>query len=245
MTQEQIDKIQKALEKAQQIGASSAVKIEVGPDGVVRESISSVDDVPKFERIWSFTKGEDKYMIGLNCRPADDALRSQLGLDEAGLVVESVFDDTPAKKADIRKHDILIKTDDKKLRTVEELTKAVQVAGKHEGSMQLTVIREGKQLELQVTPAARKPVTLDANDVIILDGDRDKWTERMKAVDPDELQKYFESWRNIGPGIIRYRWQQDEDLESLKEQVEQLKEQLEELRKELKRELEKSKAFAD
>jgi hypothetical protein len=67
------------------------------------------------------------------------------------------------------------------------------------------------------------------------------WNEQINTIEPEDLKKYFESWYNIGPGIIRYRWSQDGevDIRSLKEPMEQLKQQLEELKEELK-ELRKS-----
>lgn len=50
-----------------------------------------------------------KYWVGLHCVDAGEALRQQLGLEEGvGLIVESVTDEAPAKKAGIQEHDVLL-----------------------------------------------------------------------------------------------------------------------------------------
>lgn len=94
------------------------------------------------------------YWIGLGCAPAGDALRSQLGLEEGqGLVVESVMPDTPAAKAGIQLHDVLIKAGDKPLGGLPDLLDAVEAAKENELTLEL--IRGGKSRKIAVTPAKR------------------------------------------------------------------------------------------
>ncbi len=94
------------------------------------------------------------YWIGLGCAAAGDALRSQLGLEEGqGLVVESVIPDTPAAKAGIQRHDVLIKAGDKPLGGLPDLLDAVEAAKENELTLEL--IRGGKSRKIAVTPAKR------------------------------------------------------------------------------------------
>src|SRR5205807_636111 len=66
------------------------------------------------------------YWIGLICNPPDDALRAQLKLKDAGLVVREAVPDAPAAKAGIKVHDILLAAGDKELRDVRDLMDAVE-----------------------------------------------------------------------------------------------------------------------
>eukprot|EP01048_Picozoa_sp_COSAG05_P039507 COSAG05_NODE_19678_length_289_cov_0.815789_1_plen_96_part_11 len=61
------------------------------------------------------------FAIGSIYRPVNEAMRSQLGLGDRGLLVLSVSNDSPAAKAGIEKHDVLIFADDKELETKQGL----------------------------------------------------------------------------------------------------------------------------
>lgn len=111
-----------------------------------------------------------KYWVGLLCVDAGEVLRQQLGLEEgAGLVVESVTDEAPAKKAGIQKHDVLLSvqlpSDDSKaeprlLKGVMALIESIQRA--ETKPLKLTLLRRGQKQTIEVTPAERPqtPVTL-------------------------------------------------------------------------------------
>jgi membrane-associated protease RseP (regulator of RpoE activity) len=92
------------------------------------------------------------YWLGMACSEAGAALRAQLGLPEGqGLVVERVVADSPAAKAEIRQHDVLLKAGDKPLKEVQNLIDAVQQSDGKELSIEL--IRGGKTQVVAVTPA--------------------------------------------------------------------------------------------
>ena len=104
-----------------------------------------------------------KYWVGLLCVDAGEALRQQLGLEEGvGLVVESVTDEAPAKKAGIQRHDVLLsitlpsddpKAEPKALKGVLALIESVQKA--ETKPLKLTVLRRGQKQTVEVTPAER------------------------------------------------------------------------------------------
>jgi hypothetical protein len=100
-----------------------------------------------------------KFWIGVGCEPAGDALKAQLGL-EHGLVVQSVGDDTPAAKAGIRQHDVLLQFGEQKLAGLDDLIAAVD---KSEGKpAAVKLLRGGKQQEVEVTPSQRPDVRYTA-----------------------------------------------------------------------------------
>jgi membrane-associated protease RseP (regulator of RpoE activity) len=100
------------------------------------------------------------YWLGIECRPVPPVLATQLALPEGeGVYVESVVPESPAAKAEILRHDILLKAGGAKLDSVPAL---VDVVAASEGKpIALELIRAGKRLELEVTPGERPVVIRD------------------------------------------------------------------------------------
>ena len=105
-----------------------------------------------------------KYWIGLLCVDPGDALRAQLGLGEGvGLLVEAVTDESPAKRAGIVQHDVLVTLNDKNnstirvLKQVKELIAEVQTA--ETKPLIVEVIRKGQRQMIEVVPAERPKPT--------------------------------------------------------------------------------------
>ena len=95
-----------------------------------------------------------KYWLGVQCEPASEALRDQLGLPkDQGLVVVRVVAGAPAGKADIRPNDLLLTAGGKKLNAVADLAAAVEAA--KEESLKLQLLRGGKTIDVAVRPALR------------------------------------------------------------------------------------------
>lgn len=105
------------------------------------------------QRQWNvvtFISG-DQYRIGVRVAEADEALRSQLGLSgDQGLVVTEVVEESPAAKAGIELHDILLEFGGKPLKTTEDLTSQVQEVGDRAATMEF--IRKGERQSVRVTP---------------------------------------------------------------------------------------------
>ncbi len=98
---------------------------------------------------------EPAYWIGLRGRSVEDAvLRTQLQLAEGtGIAIEDVVPDSPAEKAGLRKHDIILRANDDMVDSMEVLQQHVQT-GK-EMPIELKILRLGKEETVAVTPAQR------------------------------------------------------------------------------------------
>jgi membrane-associated protease RseP (regulator of RpoE activity) len=96
------------------------------------------------------------FWIGVTVSSVEPALRTQLRLpDKQGLLVIDVMKDSPAAKAEVKVHDILLKIIDKPLDSQQTLLELVQSAG--EKPVQLELVREGRTQKIDVTPERRKP----------------------------------------------------------------------------------------
>jgi hypothetical protein len=94
---------------------------------------------------------QQHYWLGLECRPAPGLVREQLNLPEGqGLVVEITAPDSPADKAGLKRHDILLTANDKPLGEVRQL---IELAQASEGNaITFKVLRGGKEVSISVTP---------------------------------------------------------------------------------------------
>lgn len=122
-----------------------------------------------------------QYWIGLNCEPADDTLRRHLRIEAGvGLVVKSAYPETPAGKAGLLEHDILIKASGKPLHSIKELVEAVQTAGTSE--LTLHIIREAQAMTVKVTPMERPEGQKHMRILVRPRGTHDDWLFWMPAV---------------------------------------------------------------
>ncbi len=75
----------------------------------------------------STTERPSEFWIGVDGVPPDDALRTQLELPaDLGVVVTKVVPDSPAAKAGLRQHDVLLSADDKPLAKLADLAEVVK-----------------------------------------------------------------------------------------------------------------------
>jgi hypothetical protein len=107
-------------------------------------------------RLLQASKLQRTSWIGMALAPADETLRAQLGLDEGtGVVVTAVVEDSPAAKAGVRKHDILVSVDEAPVAAAADVVKAVDAAG--DKPITVTLLRGGEKTTLEVTPEKRRP----------------------------------------------------------------------------------------
>jgi S1-C subfamily serine protease len=94
------------------------------------------------------------YHIGVSASPADDTLRAHLQLPPGrGLVVGEVVAGSPAEKAGVKAHDILLEMGGKLLDSTEKLASLVHSSdGK---ATKLSLLRAGKPMSVDVTPERR------------------------------------------------------------------------------------------
>jgi hypothetical protein len=93
----------------------------------------------------------NQYRIGVTLAQADDVLRSQLRLaDGEGLVITDVVADGPSAKAGLRKHDVLVKLEGKRLTTVEAFNSQIQEF--KDRQIIATLLRGGKEISVVLKP---------------------------------------------------------------------------------------------
>jgi S1-C subfamily serine protease len=106
--------------------------------------------------------GQEKtdYYIGVPVNPVDDTLRAHLDLPAGqGLVVDSVAPGSPAEKAGVKPHDVLLQLGDKPLTSTEVLVAQIQATGGKPTPLKL--LRAGKPLTVEITPEKRQVQTSD------------------------------------------------------------------------------------
>jgi membrane-associated protease RseP (regulator of RpoE activity) len=98
------------------------------------------------------------HWLGIHAIPVDEAIRAHLGLDER-LIVQHVVPESPAAKAGLQQHDILLKFGDVEIHTLENLMQTV--SDNKDKEVAVTLLRGGKEQTVQVTPAKRPEGNLD------------------------------------------------------------------------------------
>ncbi|MFM7056154.1 MAG: PDZ domain-containing protein [Planctomycetota bacterium] len=132
----------------------------------------------------------ERVMIGVACEEAPLLLRKHLKLDNVGLVVLSVGDQSPAAEAKVEPDDILVSLNDRQLQTIEQL---MEVVGGLEGQpARLQIIRSGSPMELSVTPRKMSVSQLSID------------ADAAKPGDPDLLRLHGRNQRlhRLFPGVI-------------------------------------------
>jgi hypothetical protein len=87
--------------------------------------------------------------IAINRNSNEDGAETE---DIEGLTVEEVMEDSPALEAGIEEGDIVISVNGQELEKFEGLQEAVQKAGKAGESIALQIIRDGKEIYVEVKP---------------------------------------------------------------------------------------------
>jgi hypothetical protein len=138
------------------------------------------------------------FWLGLECYPADAALRTQLGLEKQGLVVEQVVPDSPGDQGGIKPHDVLLKAGERSLVSVSDLVEAIDKAKATE--LSIDVLRGGKPITVKVTPEQRPEDQDMARRVPERElGELRRWIESLRPGErPDGPLRY----RVFGPGAV-------------------------------------------
>lgn len=157
---------------------------------------------------------ENRYRIGLDCGPCTEPLRVHLRLpDDAGLLVNSVMEDSPAGRSGIRRFDVIVEANGRPVGAVAELVQAVNTA--RDAEMELAIIREGNRQLVKVTPEQRDDEEIQR----LRDGFANRlgqgaWPSGMGSFAQaqaeleralQQMQQQFglnSGWQQIRPGII-------------------------------------------
>ena len=94
--------------------------------------------------------GDARMAIGVQCEDVPDALRSHLDLEEKGIMVVYVREQSPASEAALMKFDIIVHIGDTDVKTTEDLVTSVAASDGKE--LTLSIIRHGEPMEVVVTP---------------------------------------------------------------------------------------------
>ncbi len=148
-----------------------------------------------------------EYWLGIMCISTDPALRAQLNLpDRQGLLVVDVLPESPAAKAGIARNDILLRIGERKLGDPRDLVEAVAAA--KTAAVKIELIRSGKPLTIEATPAKR-PAELGTipGQSVPAPGDNDwaiiqRWLEGMKQGQEGAAGRPPLRFNFIHPGAI-------------------------------------------
>jgi membrane-associated protease RseP (regulator of RpoE activity) len=114
------------------------------------------------------------YFIGVECFAVPPAIQAHLRLPEGqGLLVLHVLPDSPATKAGLREHDVLVKANARTLGSVQDLVAAVDAA--KQTKLKLEVLRAGRTITVEVQPAPRPESLQGEDDMNVLRG----WFDRV------------------------------------------------------------------
>ena len=113
------------------------------PSNMARPIVESLLNHGKVVRGW----------LGVAIQPLDSDMAKALNLPEnSGVLVSDVSKDTPAAKAGVRRGDVIVSVDDRKVRTTGELRNAIAASGANR-AVKLKILRDGKELQLTVALA--------------------------------------------------------------------------------------------
>lgn len=208
-------------------GGLDALKVLEGQ--AVGSSKAAADAEPAKERV----------MIGVACEEAPQLLRKHLKLDNAGLVVLSVSDKSPAADAKIEPDDVLVSLNDRQLQTIEQLMEVVSTLDGQPARLQ--IIRSGSPLEVTVTPRKMTvpdlaPATEEgestALDVPRLPGRNQRLNRLFPGIiideqfpaDPAAMERMLKKLSTLA---------REESLHTPHEQLQQLRDEVQQLRREV------------
>lgn len=157
-----------------------------------------------------------KFWLGIALKPIEGDLANYLGSKE-GVLVDSVYPDSPASKAGLEKGDIVVAVGEQKLADPKSLlTQMLAVKADEDGkasSLKLKVLRKGESKSIELTPverpAERMKVSLTTDDTELLTDDkRGKLglSLDLSNKSPEEIEKMMEKLHgaNSDVRILRF-----------------------------------------
>lgn len=170
-----------------------------------------------------------EFYLGVSIAPLDDALRAQLALpSKQGVIVSDVTKGSPAEKAGVKKHDIVLELGDKKIDSLETL--ATQVQTLRDKPVYVKVLRPGQTLALPIKAEMRKvDITITAEGLRLLFVDQGKLMHdvQWKIAGPtgDLLLRQNPDHQKENKDLKRIE-ELDKELKALRQAVEKLNEVL-------------------
>lgn len=128
------------------------------------------------------TRVSSRYIIGVSIQPLSEIVKSQLNL-ESGVAIDAVGENSPAAKAGLKPHDIVIQAGKRKIDDPAVLQKLV--ADSNGEPVTLTILRAGKQRQVTITP--RRSAVVRVREEALLK-DVDALMRKLQSDDIDELR---------------------------------------------------------
>lgn len=148
------------------IGAAFTLAVQAGADelsdlNTLTEQLTNAkkfklaaSEMDKVASNYVFLRAIGDTAFGATLNPADDSLRTQLGIPAGqGLVASNVAAGGPAAQVGIENNDILVRLGEADLGAPERLVEVLRAAGDKAATLRL--IRAGKPLEIQIKPVYR------------------------------------------------------------------------------------------
>ncbi|MFN7840582.1 MAG: PDZ domain-containing protein [Pirellula sp.] len=161
--------------------------------------------------------GDQKYRIGVQTT----VTTTEGEEPEPGVRIEAVFPDTPASEAGIKEGDVVLEINGEDLKTVDQLTKTIQVAGKEGKEITLQIKRDDESMEIKVKPSEIKEM--------------DKIVENIQLLRAPQSGWVFEAMGNPGEmsifGASADSFDLKKELEEIRNEIKEIKEMLKELKK--------------
>jgi membrane-associated protease RseP (regulator of RpoE activity) len=176
-----------------------------------------------------------EYMIGVSLSEIDsDLLRQHLGIDDGvGLVVDEVFEDSPAQAAGITVGDIILKVGETDVKTAQELVDAVQsYSADSSTALSLELIQAGQRKTIEVTPTTRQEVL--GYDLEVQPEVNSLVWEALLMPQGEQQQQFDQIM--VVPHIAQWHPQQNDlaaSIQNLSEQVSRLQEAIDRLEQRL------------
>jgi serine protease Do len=127
------------------------------------KDLPELKDLPQgeFPKVFSVPNGEGKVFsfhtggrqIGIGVTSLSKQLAAHFGVD-AGVMISEVREGSPAEKAGLKAGDIIVDADGTAVKTNMDLVRTIN--GKKEGSVTLTIVRNGARQTISVTPEEAK-----------------------------------------------------------------------------------------
>ncbi len=179
---------------AGRVRAVEGGRFRIGPVSVQVEA--GTPDVLFFAGEAAAEEGPKRHWIGLQCAAIPPAVRAQVDLPEGkGLLVEEVVPDSPAAKAGIKPHDVIVSFGEKEIVKLDDLSDAVQAVGAKETPV--VVLRGGAKRTIAVTPAEMPGVAHQARDA----GEARRWIERFEKRLPGPHEHDVLRFHLVQPGV--------------------------------------------
>lgn len=143
-----------------------------------------------------------RYWIGLQGGPIDSkVLRTQFQLaDDVGVVVQHVVPDSPADKAGLQRHDIIVAVNGEPICGMEALQEAV-VASETK-PLKLKVIRLAEETTVEVTPAERPKDAPAFSPMTPQEALRGNFVDLQGLLEQLQKGDIPGGWQVFGPGVI-------------------------------------------